>query len=242
MKAKSKYAQAAANIKHELSEKFPGIKFSTRSKSFSMGNSVDVSWELGPTSRGVQPILDKYTEGHFDGMTDYYEYGRDPQMREFQAKYGSAKYVSGQRLLPEGLFERVCRDIAAHFGITYSSQWQRRENDSLSLGDYAHRALEHTSFPAGAEYVGVASGWELSLTGACASDEAIRIIHTMTDEEAEIRAAVKREFNRIKAREEQERPRLALLCGQSTMDADDVIAPCVLRAGHAGYCETGRAA
>ena len=36
--------------------------------------------------------------------------------------------------------------------------------------------------------------------------------------------------------------RLTLLCGQSTLDADDIMAPCVLSAGHAGYCATGRAA
>lgn len=210
-RSKSKYAQAAANIKRELSEKFPGIKFSTRSKSFSMGNSVDVSWELGPTSKEVQPILNRYTEGHFDGMTDSYEYGRDQATRQFQAQHGSAKYVHGSRSLPKGLYERICQDIAAHFGIGYSSQWQRRENDSLSLGDYAHRALARTSFPAGAEYVGVASGWELSLTGACASDEAIRIVHTMTDEDTEMRAVVKREFERIRARETEQRQRLRLV-------------------------------
>lgn len=208
MKNKSRYAQAAASIKRELSEKFPGVKFRTRSKSFSMGNSVDVSWELGPTSKEVQPILEKYTEGHFDGMTDHYEYGRDPQTREFQAKHGSAKYVHGSRSLPDGLYERICRDIAAYFGIEYVSQWQRRENDSLSLGDYAHRALERTSFPNGAQYVGVASGWELSLTGACASDKAIRIIHTMTNEDAEIREVVRREFDRIQSREERQPLRL----------------------------------
>lgn len=201
-KSKSKYAQAAASIKRELAARFPGIKFSTRSKPFSMGNSVDVSWELGPTSKEVQPILDKYTEGHFDGMTDYYEYGRDPETRAFQAAHGSAKYVHGSRSMPDGLYERICRDIAAHLGIEYSSQWQRRENDSLSLGDYVHRALERTSFPSGAEYVGVASGWELSLTGCCASGDAIRIVHTLTDEDTEMRAVVRREFDRIQAREE----------------------------------------
>lgn len=210
-KQKSKYAQAAANIKRELAEKFPGVKFSVRSKSFSMGNSVDVSWEFGPTSKEVDAILDKYVEGHFDGMTDCYEYGRDTQTRAFQTEHGSAKYVHGSRSFPEGFYERVCRDIAAHLGIEYSSQWQRRENDSLTLGDYAHRALGRTSFPAGAEYVGVASGWALELTGACVSDEAIKVIHTMTDEETEMRAVVKKEFDYLKIREQESRPALRLV-------------------------------
>lgn len=210
-KVKSRYAQAAASVKRELAQQFPGIKFSVRSKSFSMGNSVDVSWEFGPTTKEVQPILDKYTEGRFDGMTDCYEYGRDPETRAFQAEHGSAKYVHGSRRFPEGFYERVCRDIATYLGIEYSSQWQRRENDGLTLGDYVHRALAQTSFPAGAEYVGVASGWELTLTGVCASSDAIRIIHTMTDEDAEQRVVIQREFDRIRAREQEQRQPLRLV-------------------------------
>lgn len=210
-KRKSRYAQAAASIKRELAEKFPGIKFSVRSKSFSMGNSVDVSWELGPTSKEVDIILEKYVEGHFDGMTDCYEYGRDTETRAFQAEHGSAKYVHGSRSFPEGFYERVCRDIAAHLGVEFVSQWQRRENDSLALGDYAHRALAQTSFPAGAEYVGVASGWELTLTGVCASGDAVRAIHTMTDEEAEMRAVIRKEFDRIRVHEQEQRPALRLV-------------------------------
>lgn len=210
-KRKSRYTQAAASIKRELAEKFPGIKFSVRSKSFSMGNSVDVSWEFGPTSKEVDIILEKYVEGHFDGMTDCYEYGRDTETRAFQAEHGSAKYVHGSRSFPEGFYERVCRDIAAHLGVEFVSQWQRRENDSLALGDYAHRALAQTSFPAGAEYVGVASGWELTLTGVCASGDAVRVIHTMTDEEAEMRAVIRKEFDRIRVREQEQRPALRLV-------------------------------
>lgn len=210
MPQKSKYAQAAASIKKELATAFPGVKFSVRSKSFSMGNSVDVSWELGPTTKEVDAILDKYVEGHFDGMTDYYEYGRDEQTRAFQAAHGSAKYVHGSRSMPEGLFERLCQDIAQHFGMEFTSQWQRRENDSLGLGDYAHRAFSSTSFPPGAEYVGVASGWELVLTGSCMGGDSIRIVHSKTDEEAEMREVIRREFERIRLRE-QEQPRLRLV-------------------------------
>lgn len=207
---KSKYAQAAASIKRELATAFPGVKFSVRSKSFSMGNSVDVSWELGPTTKEVDAILDKYVEGHFDGMTDYYEYGRDEKTQAFQATHGSAKYVHGSRSMPEGLFERLCRDIAEWQGVTYTSQWQRRENNSFDLGSYANQVFSRCSFPAGVEYVGVASGWELTLTGCCASGDAVRIVHSMTDEESEMRAVVRREFDRIRVHE-QEQPRLRLV-------------------------------
>jgi hypothetical protein len=214
-KPKSRYAQAAASIKKELSAAFPGIKFSVKSKSFSMGNSVDVSWELGPTSKEVDVILDKYTEGDFDGMTDSYNYRKNDQ---FRASHGSAKYVHGSRSMPDGLFDRLCRDIARHQGVLFTSQWQRRENDSFDLGSLAHQAFSRCSFPAGAEYIGVASGWELTLTGCCASGDAVRIIHSKTDEEAEMREVIRREFDRIRALEAIQRPRLTLLRNQSAVE------------------------
>jgi hypothetical protein len=212
MPNKSKYALAAANIKKELATSFPGIKFSVRSKSFSMGNSVDVSWELGPTSKEVDAILDKYVEGRFDGMTDYYEYGRDEATRAFQVKNGSSKYVHGSRSMPDGLYEQICRDVAQWLGVEYTSQWTTRPNDSMNVGEYASRAYSRTSFPAGAVYLGVASGWKLTLTGACGSVDAVRIIHSKTDEESEMREVIKREFDYIRNQEENA-PKLRLVAG-----------------------------
>lgn len=70
------HAAAAKAIREELKAKFPDHKFSVRSSSFSMGNSVDV---LCPASLDpdkvdeVQAIAGKYQAGHFDGMNDIYE-------------------------------------------------------------------------------------------------------------------------------------------------------------------------
>lgn len=207
-KPKSRYAQAAASIKKELAAVFPGIKFSVRSSSFSGGNSVDVSWELGPTGTEVEAIIDKYQYGDFDGMDDSYNYRKEG--RDFRAANGEAKYVSGQRSLPDGLFERICRDIAALQGVPFTSTGQRRGNESLGLDDFAYRTLARTPFPAGAEYVGVAHGFELELTGACGADNLYRIVHSKTDEEAEMRAVIKREFDYI-ASKEQPAPALHLV-------------------------------
>lgn len=209
-KPKSRHAQAAASIKKELAAAFPGIRFSVRSKSFSMGDSVHVSWELGPSSREVDAIINKYQYGDFDGMNDSYNYRKEG--RDFRAANGEAKYVSGQRSLPDGLFERICRDIAALQGVPFTSTGQRRGNESLGLDDFAYRTLARTSFPAGAEYVGVAYGFEIELTGACGADNLYRIVHTMTDEEAEMRAVVKREFDYIASREPRPSLRLVARC------------------------------
>jgi hypothetical protein len=196
---KSSYALAASNIKKELAAAFPGIKFSTRSKSFSMGDSVDVSWELGPTTKEVDAIIGKYEYGRFDGMQDLQYNDQDPERCAFRATHGEAKYVHGSRSKPDGLYEQMCRDIAQHLGIEYSSPYSHRENDTTTVGEYAQMTFSRASFPAGATYIGVASSWELTLTGACCSTDAIRIIHSKTDEESGMRQVVKREFDRVKA-------------------------------------------
>jgi len=84
----------ARNIRKELKKAFPGIKFSVRSSSFSMGDSIDVSWKDEKIlNKAVQAITDKYQKGYFDSMEDIYEYGRD----QFNTLFGGAKYVVAQQ-------------------------------------------------------------------------------------------------------------------------------------------------
>ena len=74
MRALSNQAQAAKLIRAELKKAFPGVKFSVTSNGYSMGDSVYVDWTDGPTRDQVHSIAGKYQEGHFDGMTDSYDY------------------------------------------------------------------------------------------------------------------------------------------------------------------------
>jgi predicted RNA methylase len=67
-------AKAAKAIRTELKEEFPGVKFSVKSSNFSMGDSVHISYVDGPLTKDVVIITGKYQQGHFDGMTDMYEY------------------------------------------------------------------------------------------------------------------------------------------------------------------------
>jgi len=89
----SSHALAAKNIKIELSRLYPGVKFSVRSKSFSMGDDVNVDWENGPTQDEIQKIINKYSADHFDGMTDSYDYN----ITVFNNLFGGSKYVFGNR-------------------------------------------------------------------------------------------------------------------------------------------------
>lgn len=71
---KSNHARAAQMIRRELKERFPGVKFSIRSRSYSGGSAVDIRSEPYVDRQEVMAIVGKYQYGHFDGMTDTYHH------------------------------------------------------------------------------------------------------------------------------------------------------------------------
>lgn len=71
----SDHAAAAKLIRAKLKQH--SIKASVRSKSYAGGNSVDVNIEqdiLPATKREIESFCNRFQMGHFDGMTDCYEY------------------------------------------------------------------------------------------------------------------------------------------------------------------------
>lgn len=57
-----------------LKETFPGIKFSVRSDTYSMGASMRVGWTDGPTEKQVKHAVEPLEGAYFDGMIDYKGY------------------------------------------------------------------------------------------------------------------------------------------------------------------------
>lgn len=100
----SSYAQAAQQIRKELKQKFPNIKFSVTSEDYSMGNSVNIKWVDGPTSEEVKEITDKYQYGHFNGMEDLYEYSNK---REDIAQ---SKFVFTNRSMSKEVEEQIIKE------------------------------------------------------------------------------------------------------------------------------------
>ena len=69
-------AKCADAIRKEIKEKYKGVKCRVVSSNFSMGNSVTV-YVIGgnpDTADRISRDVSKYQQGHFDGMTDMYEY------------------------------------------------------------------------------------------------------------------------------------------------------------------------
>lgn len=83
-------ARCAKLIRKELKDAFPNTKFTVRSSTFSMGDSVDIGYTLedehSPSPEAVEKVCRKYQAGYFNGMEDIYEY-RETGTEE------SAKYV-----------------------------------------------------------------------------------------------------------------------------------------------------
>lgn len=104
---------AAKNIRIELGLAFPGVKFSIKSRRFSMGDAIDVSWLDGPVSSQVDEIIDRYSAGSFNGMEDLYEYRRDFWIKAF----GDAKYVHSRRDMSDEAIGRAIRLVSSKYQL-----------------------------------------------------------------------------------------------------------------------------
>lgn len=128
----SNATEAAKGLRSELKAAFPGIKFSVRTRYFSGGESINISWSFGPTTKAVGAISKKYEYGRFDGMTDSSSVEDTlVSMPDGEVKIlGGAKFVQTSRNFEsikndyrsESLFiERVMRDLCALQGFEFKS-------------------------------------------------------------------------------------------------------------------------
>lgn len=166
----SSHAGAAAAIKAELKTKFPGIKFSVTSDSFSMGDSVDIRWEDGPTTKDVEEYADKYQYGHFNGMEDIYE---NTNSRE---DIPQAKYVHCNRQMSAELREKLTPDaerlfVADHYSSVHDA------------GNFLHRIFYASSIPFGATITGIEHNGKTC--GIATPEEFYRIAYALPGGQAE---------------------------------------------------------
>jgi hypothetical protein len=103
------HVKAAVLIRKELKSAFPTIKFRVISSSFSMGDSVDIFWDNGPSRDAVRKITRKYQYGHFDSMTDCYE---NSNCRE---DLPQSKFVTCQRTITPELLAQAANQIKKIF-------------------------------------------------------------------------------------------------------------------------------
>ena len=140
---------ATKNIRQELKEHFPGLKFSVTSESYSGGDNINISWENGIIEKDVKEIVDKYEEGHFDGMNDIYEYSNNP----FNKFFGGTKYLFTNRHLTNDKYIEVAKilgfdiTIDEHFsftGCTYEEK-EMIERETWKTSFYQKPEIKETT-------------------------------------------------------------------------------------------------
>jgi hypothetical protein len=62
--------EVAKKIRYVLVSEFWSTKFSVKTKRYSGGSSIDISWTDGPTTKAVDDKVSRFSGATFDGMTD----------------------------------------------------------------------------------------------------------------------------------------------------------------------------
>lgn len=127
-------AETAKKVRKALKANFPGVKFSVRSSTYSMGSSISVSWTDGPLSEQVDVVLNQFESASFNSMEDYKT--TKGYMYEGQL-YNGADYVTGSRSLSSEYRQQI-EKRAAEMDSNYNDlDWM----DQLSLFNDAEKDL-----------------------------------------------------------------------------------------------------
>jgi phospholipid N-methyltransferase len=68
-KVHTSVAESAKILREALKKEFPEIKFSVRSSNFSMGSSIDITYNDGPIEKDVEKITSQFENISYDSMT-----------------------------------------------------------------------------------------------------------------------------------------------------------------------------
>lgn len=129
----------AKKIRKALKKEFPGVKFSVKSSTYSMGSSVDINYVDGPAQKDVQAVADRYQSASFDGMIDMetlHGY-KDPEDGKI---YSGAKYIFANRSLsPEyrEQLEAIAEDIFGDYNKNdyRYHQWITQAEEQLQAAE-----------------------------------------------------------------------------------------------------------
>ncbi len=103
--------ETATEVRKALKQAFPTIKFSVRSKSYSMGSSITVTYTDGPTQKAVQAILNQFEGAGFDGSQDL-KYQKEPAELNGELVRFGADYVTASRTISAELYRQAAREVA----------------------------------------------------------------------------------------------------------------------------------
>jgi hypothetical protein len=163
-KFKTSAAAGAQQMRQALKEKWPNIKFSIRSETYSGGNSIRVSWNFGPTIKEVETITGIWQDGYFDGMQDMYIGGKDRnytyesgetilvsdvkfvfEEREYSMPGDTSRYdTTAKRLIERRLCELQGQTYVDYNTNLFAEEWTGPHD---TCGNRASALLGMTAFP-----------------------------------------------------------------------------------------------
>jgi len=141
----SSHANVAKIIRQKLKHKYPAVKFTVRSESFSGGNAVSINWENGPTVDQIENIVNVYQYGYFNGMEDVYEYSHKKSIDENGkiVDMPGVKYVQTNRNITDEIYNKLIERIKKDFAIENDQQaWEKLQTD---LRTFAYRIIQKVS-------------------------------------------------------------------------------------------------
>lgn len=112
-------AETAKLIRKALKESFSGHKFSVRSKVYSGGSSITVSWVDGPTDDSVTEVVGVFNGATFDGMTDMKSYV-DSVYEGEEVSFG-ADYIFTSRCTSNETQELLQKEVAEVLETEYEA-------------------------------------------------------------------------------------------------------------------------
>ena len=104
-----------AALKGAFGATYPQVTFSVRSKSYSGGASIDVSWTDGPTAAQVERVAGKFAGATFDGMVDLKSY-HESQFQGRRVHWG-ADFVFCTRHMSPARYVEAVETVRVQYGM-----------------------------------------------------------------------------------------------------------------------------
>ncbi len=109
-------ADTAKMVRKTLAAEFPGIKFSVRSRTYSMGASMDVEWMDGPSGKTVDSKIQQFAGASFDAMQDLKEYHESIHPETGKPVRWGADYIFTQRHYSTEFLQGIVTKVAKEWG------------------------------------------------------------------------------------------------------------------------------
>lgn len=119
-------------IRSALAEAFPSVKFGVRSKSYSMGASITVSWTDGPTESEVSAVTSKFAGATFDPTIDLKSYVYSEHGGE-RVHFG-ADYIFCTRSYSDYALITTLNTFREKYGISDGKFVPEQQTRSVTIG------------------------------------------------------------------------------------------------------------